>query len=314
MICKKNLRLLTAIDPIHIGTGGYRMDRVDNSITRDMDDIPKIPGTSISGAVRGYAALATNENKCGGNINCGDCKICHTFGATRDYKSLKGLVNFYDGLILLFPVATVLGPVWITTPQRIREYLSEVVKEQELLSLQIPDDRFFPLNTEEFIGKDINLSWILLARFEQNQQCNESEEQVEDNLSKYLKSHLPEHVYQKIILVNDKIFYHVVNDNLEVRTSVAIDPATGAAIDKALFTYEAIPRMTVFYQVTTLLNPEHFYHKAKVDIDYVQELVDIGYQYMEFLGVGGMSTRGFGRIGCKIINEGVDEYADSPKL
>jgi len=38
-----------------------------------------------------------------------------------------------------------------------------------------------------------------------------------------------------------------VNSNLEVRTSVSINPETGAAEEGALFTYEAIPRATVLW-------------------------------------------------------------------
>ena len=33
-----------AIDPIHVGTGGYTLGRVDNPTLRDFDGIPKIPG------------------------------------------------------------------------------------------------------------------------------------------------------------------------------------------------------------------------------------------------------------------------------
>ena len=55
-------------------------------------------------------------------------------------------------------------------------------------------------------------------------------------------SDLPDPVRKRIVLVSDKVFSQVVNSNLEVRTSVSIDPETGAAKKGALFTYEAIPR------------------------------------------------------------------------
>jgi len=42
-----------ALDPIHIGAGGYRLGMADNTIVRDpATDVPKIPGTSITGVVR----------------------------------------------------------------------------------------------------------------------------------------------------------------------------------------------------------------------------------------------------------------------
>ena len=47
------------------------------------------------------------------------------------------------------------------------------------------------------------------------------------------------------MIVSDKLFSHIVNDNLEVLTSLRIDPETGSAAEGALFTYEAIPRVTI---------------------------------------------------------------------
>ncbi|WP_421658971.1 RAMP superfamily CRISPR-associated protein [Leptothermofonsia sp. ETS-13] len=50
-------------------------------------------------------------------------------------------------------------------------------------------------------------------------------------------------VIKRIVLVKDSLFSHIVNSNLEVRTSVAISPETGAAEEGALFTYEALPAL-----------------------------------------------------------------------
>ena len=42
-----------AQDPIYIGTGGFTIGRVDNTIVRDpITNIPKIPGTSVAGTWR----------------------------------------------------------------------------------------------------------------------------------------------------------------------------------------------------------------------------------------------------------------------
>jgi CRISPR/Cas system CMR subunit Cmr4 (Cas7 group RAMP superfamily) len=46
-----------ALDPIHIGTGRYRLGRVDAAIACEPGlKLPKIPGTSLHGAARYYAA------------------------------------------------------------------------------------------------------------------------------------------------------------------------------------------------------------------------------------------------------------------
>ena len=45
-------------DPIYIGTGGYTIGRVDNTIVRDpITKIPKIPGSSVAGTWRYFVAL-----------------------------------------------------------------------------------------------------------------------------------------------------------------------------------------------------------------------------------------------------------------
>ena len=45
-------------DPVYIGTGGYTIGRVDNTIVRDPSTrIPKIPGTSVAGTWRYFMAL-----------------------------------------------------------------------------------------------------------------------------------------------------------------------------------------------------------------------------------------------------------------
>ena len=51
-------------------------------------------------------------------------------------------------------------------------------------------------------------------------------------------------IADRIVLTTQRLFSQIVNSNLEVRTSVSIDPKTGAAESGALFTYEAIPRTT----------------------------------------------------------------------
>jgi len=107
----------------------------------------------------------------------------------------------------------------------------------------------------------------------------------------------------RVIIVHESLFSEMVNSGLEVRTSVAIKPETGAAEDGALFTYEAIPRATFLffdaviddYHVGQQVNFPNFEYnglKAAGPIDVLTHGLDL----LEYLGVGGMGTRGFGRI------------------
>jgi len=294
-----------ALDPIHIGTGGYRLGRVDNTIVREpATNLPKIPGTTLEGCARTYAyyeelektkinkACAVGkevEDKKGNKIKpCGRCKICLTFGFTGadgEIESLHGMAQFSDARILFFPVYSMIGPVWITCPSILKDAFGEEIKvspDKIKTTFDCPDNK-------------LNLGWLYL----------EKEEELKIDADK-LKP-IPKEIQEKLVLVSNEIFSHIVNSNLEVRTSVAIDPETGAAEERALFTYEAIPRATIFYFDVMYLNPDLYDAKIlkdnkleKISIDEIKETIKQGLKLFEMLGIGGMGTRGFGRI--RILN------------
>ena len=123
-------------------------------------------------------------------------------------------------------------------------------------------------------------------------------------------------VKDRIVLVSQKLFSQVVNSNLEVRTLVAINPETGAAEDNALFTYEAMPRATWLW--CDIIEDDYLKAFPKTDKQFKNgeenkgdplgeqwskplDVVRAGLKLIEYLGVGGMGTRGFGRM--KLIGD-----------
>lgn len=302
------------LDPIHVGTGGTRLGRVDNTIVRDpVTNIPKIPGSSLAGVCRAYAAMAkedqesSNKRKipyypnCAGQgsgddkqMHCKDpsCPVCTVFGfasGTGDAGGFAGLAGFSDMYVLLFPVATRKGPLWITSPETLRQ-LPDFDDLEEL-----PDEEtiYWKENND---NEPLNLGWLMLPV---NSNQWSGLKKLKDNYSK-IKS-LPEHMQNRIAVVSDKLFSHIVNSNLEVRTSVAINPETGTAEEGALFTYEALPRATVLHWTVTCRNPKHFkINKNEIEAvktkDSVFEIVKKAYPLLEHLGIGGMGTRGMGRL------------------
>jgi len=291
-----------ALDPIHVGTGGYRLGRVDLSIVREPgDNLPKIPGSSLSGVTRAYTAMRTGHPCAGkggdfGEEHCGEpnCPVCVSFGFSKGQtrQSLQGMAQFFDARMLFFPVHSMAGPVWTTAPAILRQ--AGMANPP-----QVPTDRARPASslhpTPNQRLTQLNLGWLLL--------------QAGDDLpTDDIRSALPdlpadapalEEVFGRLVLLSDELFSKVVNDNLEVRTSVAIDPSTGAADDKALFTYEALPRATVLHFDVVYNNPHHFQIRGQTiphDIAWVQQHVEQGLALMEHLGVGGMNTRGMGRL------------------
>lgn len=317
-----------ACDPIHVGTGGYRLGRVDLSIVREPGTrLPKLPGTSVSGVIRAYSAMATDryrwqtkvrrtdatevtvERSCAGQGqgdaqadgsaggHCGSpyCPVCVSFGFARGASGgFQGLAQFADARVLFFPVHSLVGPVWVTSPSLLAEHG---------INVSVSADRVRLVGGLTVSHQRLNLGWLML-------QTGESFTFGSNELQD-----VPPDIKSRVVVVSDKLLGQVVNDNLEVRTSVSIDPATGAADEGALFTYEALPRGTVLWFPITYSEPSLFrikYESALVAPDprigaqpngdriSVPETVVRGLKALEHLGIGGMNTRGMGRL--RVLN------------
>lgn len=297
-----------ALDPIHIGTGGMRLGRVDLPILREPGtNLPKIPGSTINGCARTSTALSFNKMNCagsggeGGKNHCGKvfpaCEVCIPFGFSKGSKqSMQGLAQFFDAQILLFPIASMVGPIWITSPTILNGIgITNIPAELE--------NGFISLGNQLKNQKQLNFGWLLLEK------SSKLDEKMRTEMSSKIPNSIPPVIKGKIILLPDELFGIVVNANLEVRTSNSIDPKTGAAEDTALFTYEAIPRSTLFrFDVIYNSGKDYKIGKEKlqtsegndVTADWVKKKVEQGFKYFEMLGIGGMNTRGMGRI--KILN------------
>lgn len=272
---------LVCIDPVHIGTGGYRLGSVDNTIIREPHNkLPKIPGSSISGVVKSYYPYVTGKEedwKCiisDGGCGKPECNICYTFGYSikNDGKSQKGRAQFFDAKIIFFPIFTTIGTKWITTARILQEEKNITVEEP-------PVDTAYslrPVNTS-FVA----VGWLSLKL--QNKQVNIQET---DSSIK--------HIMDNLIIVNEDIFPFLVNTNLEVRTSTSIDPKTGTVKEGALFTYEAIPRGTVLSMDITFF--EYGFEKNPDRKDEAIKLLENSINQLSVIGLGGMNTRGFGRV------------------
>ena len=298
--------LFMALDPIHVGTGGYRLGRVDNSIAREPGTrLPKIPGASLHGAARAYAAMLYETPECAGQsqekvTNPAGNPVCYTFGyLTKDQDgneqtAFSGVVSVFDAHILLFPVHSLVGPVWVSTPGRLREAGFSVNGLPETLS----DETIYPTWPH---NERLNLGWLMLDVAKQVSITPPARTEWQNERWQVVQN--------RIVLVTDALFGHIVNSNLEVRTSVSINPYTGAAEDGALFTYEALPR-TTFLTAEVVLDDYRLDEKRSFPKNETAQgnplphgpwmgpldVVAAGFRMMEHLGVGGMGTRGFGRL------------------
>lgn len=328
----KFVQVGVSLDPIHVGTGGTQIGRVDLTIVREPSTrLPKIPGSSLAGVYRTYVAMYFEEERqsqqstqtsrtepfypnCAGlgqprahgkGGHCGrpDCPVCTVFGFARGKDQaggFAGLAAFSDAQILLFPVPTRQGPYWVTCPMALRQ-----------IGLNLSCVQENAVYLEKTLGNKLNLGWLLLN----TKQCQEF------NSLREKLNHLrvPAHIIDRIALLPDHIFIHVVNSNLEVRTSVSINPETGAAEEGALFSYEALPRGTVVVWEIIAKNPKHFkvggmvvdvtLDNGKMDSpEKVCQVAQKAHPYLEHLGIGGMGTRGMGRL--RVFSHTQDEAQD----
>jgi len=288
------------VDPLHVGTGGYRLGRVDNTIVRDPGtDLPKVPGSSISGVCRNYTiyglqggekndaiTCATSPNKKIKN-NCGQCAVCAIFGfssgeetgAVQGHRNQMGLVKFFDAQIAAFPVSTMYGPVWVTTKPIIEDLGGSLSTEPGHLAIT---------TAFELANSKLNLGWLYL----------DADQDTSLNLPESAgNTPAVEQIRQRLVVASMDLFSHIVNANLEVRTSVSIDFNTGAAESGQLFTYEAIPRACLLafdIALDTFRCPD-----ANKQEDVWKKII-AGLGLFEVMGLGGMNTRGFGRM--RVLN------------
>jgi len=283
------------LDPVHIGAGGYRLGRVDNTIVRDpATDLPKIPGTSIAGIVREFYILYLMEqdDQCKRESDDNKKRICAENKAKTIFgdESRKGTLRFYDGEIIFFPVSSIQGTVWITTKELLEYWFGELNDENGrkiILPQTIDEDKVYALKDINS-QRPLNLGWILVESANNGRELSLPKE-----INNYLK---------RIVIVSERLFSHIVSDNLEVRTSVRIDPETGTAKEGALFTYEAIPRGTIIGFEVGLDKSRNNSISSK------NKVIESVSSYFKLLGIGGMGTRGFGRL--EIVHHDKDDDND----
>ena len=296
---KSHPLFLYALDPTHIGAGGYRMGRVNLTILRDAGtSLPKIPGSSINGATRSAAiyslpeaqrqlamnyARATLDEKNKNHPHKGkEDPVASIFGyAEGDAggESRIGVVSFRDAEIMAFPVPTMLGPRWVTTAHLLESAGCRNVPR--------------PASEEQVIVQAgssaparLNLGWLLLPAEAKTIPFPEA------------PAALPvfAHLKDRLVVVHDNLFPAIVNSNLETRTSVSIDFETGAAADGALFTYEATPRGTLFRGQVDL-DDGRFPELAPAALPLLEKALGLACT----LGLGAMTTRGFGRMQFALV-------------
>ena len=268
--------------------------------------------------------IELKDSKSKNSGHCGHCLVCKGFGFSKKDISWQGMIFFSDLNILFFPVFTMYGTKWITTVRRLEEAglkpdnLSKPAEEELSSVIDFdglkPDDLSEPVDNKVLTknGNEghINLGWLYL--------------EVGGSHSVNLNGKIDFESFQlndkDIVIVPESLFSQIVNSNLEIRTSVSIDPITGAAKEGALFTSEAIPRGTILYGNIRIFDKSSFTGiddklEPLPSIDNLECALKESKHFFETLGIGGMTTRGFGRLKIQIEeikNKKCEETSSSP--
>ena len=223
--------------------------------------------------------------------HCGSCIVCKSFGYSKQGDSWQGVLFFSDFNILLFPVYPRRGVKWITSSRILQD--AGLLAEKSDAEMPPEDMVVCHEQPDKKTNGWINLGWLNLP-YTVNKDIIEG-----INLSP-LSSFKIQH--KDIYVVSDSLVSQIINSNLEVRTSVSIDPLTGAAKKKALFTSEAIPRATVFYGNIRILDKSMFINKQNrlPSTSEITSALTASKHFYETMGIGGMTTRGFGRLRIEI--------------
>lgn len=298
-----------ALSPIHVGHRGGEIGG-DKSIARDFDGIPYIPASSLKGAARAYAALEWDKQECGGSAGACEspqtCPVCVTFGYTSMGTGMRALASFSDARLLLFPVMTDIGPIWVTSPNRLNdtkaiENLNHFDKLRSILSKSVKESPFLISSRtlrKVFAGTELEITPLHLTFHR---------DMIVDTEKMYL-SGIPKEVKERVVFVADQSLRTIVNNNLDLNTSIAVDPSTGAAKAGALYQFEAVPRSSVFWFKISYLSPASFSidsftwkengvaKSAKATMKFLYSAMFRSLKRYETLGVGGMKSRGYGRL------------------
>lgn len=306
--------LFQTLDPLHVGTGGTRLGRVDNTVARDpATRLPKVPGSGLSGAVKdAYDLKLCNDGKttrCAGANGCrrDDCKVCTLFGTAPsdeaggmgNNKAQRGIMAFHDALLVAMPVASLVGPVWVVD-QKFATRLGLITGEVKGL----PNPDVAAPSGLKVWGDKVNMGSFL---FPSNTKAAYSEPKIETLTKKiaFLKSSGAtvddfKEITANMVACHPSVFPLIVDTAMEVRTSVTIDPNTGAAKPQALFTLEAVPAGAVFQTDLNFLGgkyPEKAFKEGDNTAAHLFAAIEQdAFDYLRMTGMGGNVTRGFGRV------------------
>jgi CRISPR/Cas system CMR subunit Cmr4 (Cas7 group RAMP superfamily) len=310
-----------AVEPIHIG--GQRVGNEwtnEGNTVRDIDGFPYVPASSLKGSVRASCSMNFGAEGCDGKgWNCSQphkCPSCAVFGFANYHhgRTSSSLVRFSSANLLSVPLLTDQGMMWVTSWHRLRE--SGVFL-----------GRSSPTHTNLSFAEDLtpkhasDLSHLLTP----------SGGEVATNARSLTTTAWagPDELretYRRTLIVDEFTFSSLRRVFTGSATSVSVDARTGQAREGALFNVEFINRMSVLYFNVIFVNPvirgiREFVNaktpkspEIRTTLPDIAGLIRYGLDRLQYFGIGGKRSRGYGRMLVWEISRESPEGADTTAL
>ena len=284
------------------------MGTADLSVARDVDNLPVIPSTTIKGCSRAYSFLDYSHEDCDGDgQQCPQphiCSSCAVYGylSYRQNQGSTSLVRFSYGLLLFTPVQTKSGLIWLTSSKRLIESgVISSVKEQKVLTASVKSlnnvavaaSLFETLRSSDFLIGPLKVV---------------ADSSVPIDTKKWIGPTDVHSIYERCVILPEEHIGAIANEALTVSTSVVIDKKTGSAKPGGLYSFEAVPRSSIFTFEVGYINPEimgieRFVNGKSItpseltgNYHSLVQIVENGLAKFEVMGIGGKRGQGFGRL------------------
>ena len=283
--------------PLHMGTG-TTISFVDLPIAREKHTgYPVMPASGIKGVLRDFARRQWKDD---------DKKVELVFGPEEKPEDFASCVTFTDGRILLLPVRSLKGIfAWVTSPFILKRLAKDVAIADSgfnlpVEGLQISDEEVLVCNNSKITFDEK----VVLEDYEFN--AKKDAKDFADKLYyllmkgfsslslRALLSKLPE----KLAILSDDAFSEMSTVAMEIATRIKIDYIKGTVEEGALFTEEAVPSESIFYNLALFTKPHkdnEGFKSAEDVMEAIKELLK-GNRLIQF---GGDATlgRGLARVG-----------------
>lgn len=275
--------------PLHVGTG-TSVDIVDLPITRErITNYPVIPGSAVKGVLRQTAR------------DCGiaDLEVNVLFGNEEggrkdddgnENKAYAGAMSFGEAKLLAWPVRSLKGCfAWVTCPLALQRFARDTGK-----SLAIPDPE-----TDHCFAPDAvsSAGVVVLEEYPLTVVTTEVYNAAKSNIDRIvteLKAASDDPVWlsdleQRLIIVSDENFQHIVTTTTEIVARISIDSKTRT--NQTLFNQENTPSESLYYALCTYLGERTKEADAQSTCKTFERMFTDDKAYIQF---GGNETIGLG--------------------